>query len=351
MFRNHVRTAFTLSASLALIAMAWQAMGGNSEAASAADAPVPVVVAAPAPPEPATVSEDTDLGGPQGFALKFRGEISAFELMSVFLLPGETLTFETTGDGPEDTYQVRASGGDAVPAGLHRWEWLAPSQKGMYEIEVRNDATAQVRRLNAFVMVPFADLKTEYLNGYRVGTYPASRLNNNPAYAPPRGFVEITAENADTYLSPHFKVKEFASKQSSGFPKYVVLQETMLLNLETLCDALNQNGYACERLHIMSGYRTPFYNKAIGNTTSFSRHNWGDAADIFVDNDGNGVMDDLNRDGRLDKLDAMVLQTVIETKNREPQNRRFAGGLSAYPSTASHGPFVHVDTRGFAARW
>ena len=27
------------------------------------------------------------------------------------------------------------------------------------------------------------------------------------------------------------------------------------------------------------------------------------------------------------------------------------GGLGAYGSTAAHGPFVHVDTRGHRARW
>ncbi len=27
------------------------------------------------------------------------------------------------------------------------------------------------------------------------------------------------------------------------------------------------------------------------------------------------------------------------------------GGLSAYPATGSHGPFLHVDARGHRARW
>ena len=47
----------------------------------------------------------------------------------------------------------------------------------------------------------------------------------------------------------------------------------------------------------MSGYRTPFYNRSIGNQTRFSRHVYGDAADIYADDDGDGKMDDLDGDG------------------------------------------------------
>jgi hypothetical protein len=55
-----------------------------------------------------------------------------------------------------------------------------------------------------------------------------------------------------------------------------------------------------KRVQVMSGFRTPRYNKSGGNTggrANLSRHMYGDASDIFVDNDGNGTMDDLNRDG------------------------------------------------------
>ena len=48
-------------------------------------------------------------------------------------------------------------------------------------------------------------------------------LNGNPLYLPPPGFVEVTKENQDTKLSPHFALKQFLCKEdtSKQFPKYV----------------------------------------------------------------------------------------------------------------------------------
>ena len=68
----------------------------------------------------------------------------------------------------------------------------------------------------------------------------------------------------------------------------------------------------------MSGYRTPHYNKAIGNG-QFSRHVWGGAADVFVDEDGNGVMDDLNRDGNVTRADSAWLSRFVDGMERRGQ--------------------------------
>jgi hypothetical protein len=27
------------------------------------------------------------------------------------------------------------------------------------------------------------------------------------------------------------------------------------------------------------------------------------------------------------------------------------GGAGVYPATSAHGPFIHIDTRGYRARW
>jgi hypothetical protein len=42
------------------------------------------------------------------------------------------------------------------------------------------------------------------------------------------------------------------------------------------------NGHNVDGLTIMSGYRTPFYNRAIGNVPN-SRHVFGGAADFYID--------------------------------------------------------------------
>jgi uncharacterized protein YcbK (DUF882 family) len=189
-----------------------------------------------------------------------------------------------------------------------------------------------------------------YLNGYRIGTYPARPLKNNPIYERPRGFIAVTKDNADTRITPHFKLKQFICKQQSNYPHYVVLNEELLLKLELILERLNKLGFPAETLHVMSGYRTPFYNKSIGNV-EYSLHQWGRAADIFVDDDENGLMDDLSKDGKVDVKDAIVLRDLIQTLFAENKNAHLAGGVGLYSATAAHGPFVHVDARGYSAKW
>jgi len=63
------------------------------------------------------------------------------------------------------------------------------------------------------------------------------------------------------------------------------------------------------------------------------------------------MMDDLNKDGKIDYRDAVVLYDIIDDMYGKPLYRNFVGGLARYKKTAAHGPFVHVDVRGFHARW
>jgi hypothetical protein len=76
---------------------------------------------------------------------------------------------------------------------------------------------------------------------------------------------------------------------------------------------------------------------------------YGDAADIFIDNDGNGNMDDLNHDGKVDLNDARVILAAVGRV--EAAHPSLIGGCGVYPGTSAHGPFTHIDTRGYPARW
>jgi uncharacterized protein YcbK (DUF882 family) len=105
-------------------------------------------------------------------------------------------------------------------------------------------------------------------------------------------------------------------------------------------------------VQVMSGFRTPQYNSRGGNTAgraSLSRHMYGDAADVFIDNDGNGWMDDLNGDGKVTIKDSEVIQAAVDRVEREHPN--LVGGAGVYVATSGHGPFIHVDVRGYRARW
>jgi len=248
---------------------------------------------------------------------------------------------------------VRAPAGVLSARGPRAWQWRAPPTPGLYELRIdgpspRHDTIT----LHAFVMVPAAGVHNGFLNGYEIGQYPAKPLRGRAIYLPPAGFVEVSKENEDTKLTPHFRLKQFVCKEDTTrkFPKYVVLQERLLLKLEAILERVNTLGYHVDTLHVMSGYRTPFYNHAIGDVR-YSTHQFGSAADVYIDKNDKGVMDDLNHDGRVDVEDSKLLYDAIEAMLAEPAFRGFEGGMGFYPGTSAHPPFVHVDVRGFRARW
>jgi len=286
-----------------------------------------------------------------GFAIRFNDETSSYRVMSVFILPSEKLSLEVQKPAPQGLYLLETSAGVITHRSAARWDWRAPDRPGLSALRIFCPASHDSIHLNVFVMVPYDRLQGEDLNGYRIGEYPAIPLKQLPIYRPPRGFIEVTEDNLETLVSPHFRLGDFLCKQDGDFPKYLVLKEKLLLKLELILEKVNEQGISCSTFHVMSGYRTPYYNKLIGNV-KYSRHLWGGAADIFVDeHPRDGMMDDLNRDGQINFHDAGVLYDIIDRMYGKPWYQRFLGGLGRYEKTNSHGPFVHVDVRGFRARW
>ena len=207
----------------------------------------------------------------------------------------------------------------------------------------------------AFIsLIPFAAKAGGAVGSYRVGFWPGERRRTrSEAYETPEGFIEVTADNQDTFVSEHFRLRDFLTHdQRDVWPKYLVLREALVDKLELVIDDLASHGVRVERMVVMSGFRTPQYNAAgvgRGGRAKDSRHQFGDAADVFVDNDGNGRMDDLNRDRRVDSRDArVILQAVERVERAHPE---LVGGASLYRATKAHGPFAHVDVRGVRARW
>ena len=202
-------------------------------------------------------------------------------------------------------------------------------------------------------LVPFTAKKKGMLGDYRMGSWPAERRDVSAGYANPDGFIRVTPENQDTRISEHFRLRDFLTKdQRSVWPKYLVLQEGLIDKLELVIGALNTRGIMVSRMSVMSGFRTPQYNDkgvGAGGRAQNSRHQYGDAADVYVDNDGSGSMDDLNGDGKVNTRDAQFLARGVDEIEKEHPD--LIGGVGVYPATSAHGPFVHVDVRGVKARW
>lgn len=266
-----------------------------------------------------------------------------YRVFAIYVLPGERLRFEA------DAGSAAADIGSLSPAGAFAWDWVAPQDAGRVAAITFETANDEIR-LNAFVMHPAGSIRNGRLNDYSIGTYPAP-LRGDPVYSAPDGFIELNAETAGIALSPHFTLDQFPSKQSTSLPKYLVLREHLLLKLELFLEHVNAEGIRTDGFTVMSGYRTPVYNRAIGNG-QHSRHIYGGAADIYIDvSPADGIMDDLNGDGRLNYHDAQYLYRLADRFFARSENSVLRGGLGVYATTSAHGPFLHIDARGHRARW
>ena len=214
--------------------------------------------------------------------------------------------------------------------------------------------SAGTARFSLITIRDFGEKLDGRIGSYRIGYWPAETGRPlSGAYANPAGFIEITRENMDTPVSEHFRLRDFLTHdQQETWPKYLVLREDLVDKLELVINQLQTQGHPVRHMSVMSGFRTPQYNENGGETggrASLSRHMYGDAADVFVDNDGDGRMDDLNGDGRVDYRDAQVILDAAEQVERAHPD--VTGGVGVYKATSSHGPFAHVDVRGHRARW
>lgn len=283
-------------------------------------------------------------------AVRYLDTISPNSVRTLTLLPGEEVTFDVLAPDSGSGYVMLSEDAPLVQFDTGRWKWTSPSAPGHYHIQVVAPDGSEAILLEVFVLVPYDSLQGEFLNGYRIGRYPSKPLRGLADYEAPSGFVEVTRENKDVLVSPHFRLKQFLCKQPAESVAYVVLNERLLLALEHALEHVNKAGYRASTFHVMSGYRTPAYNRSIGNVR-YSMHQWGGAADIFIDEDGDGVMDDLNGDGISDIRDAELLYRLIDNAAAKPEAQGLIGGLGKYPPTAAHGPFVHIDVRDGKARW
>ena len=202
-------------------------------------------------------------------------------------------------------------------------------------------------------LVPFAVKQNGRVGLYQVGRWPAEvRRPRGNAYRLPEGFIEVSESMRTVRVSTHFTLGQFLTKdQREVWPKMLLLDERLVDKLELVVSELRLAGIKAQGLSVLSGFRTPQYNARGRNSgrATDSRHQYGDAADVYVDVNGDGRMDDLTGDRKVDVRDAVRFARIVERV--EIKYPELAGGLGVYRATGSHGPFVHIDARGERARW
>jgi hypothetical protein len=165
-------------------------------------------------------------------------------------------------------------------------------------------------------VIPFAEKQEERVGEYAVGRWPAERRAPlSEAYTLLVGFVEVTETNQDLQISSSFRLRDFLSvDQPDVWPKPLVIDARLVDKLELLLAELRLAGHEAPRVTILSGFRTPRANaRGVRSSQSTeSRHQYGDAADLIVDSNGDGRMDDLNGDRVVDEKDALYLLRLLD---------------------------------------
>ena len=275
-----------------------------------------------------------------------------------FALPQTQVTFplEVGGDPTALTYEWvptndTTAGESAQP--LDGGSFVAPAKAGFYHLAVVRGLEREIMpEPTLAVMVPFSKKVGGKLNGYKIGTYLAEHFGNHDH---PDGFLQVGAADVSLRVSTHLKLGDFITHdaQAEVWPKYVALNPRLLDKLELVlakvgavarfsrADYTERDDEASDvAFDVHSGFRTPDHNKGVWRSARDSRHQYGDAADVAIDADG---------DGRVTlKDEAIVARAVDQVEDEHPE---LVGGLGLYTSHNYRTPYVHIDARGTRSRW
>ncbi|MEP6991822.1 MAG: D-Ala-D-Ala carboxypeptidase family metallohydrolase [bacterium] len=219
---------------------------------------------------------------------------------------------------------------------------MAPQAPGFYHLAIVRGAEREVlAEPTLAVMVPFDHKVAGTLNGYHIGTYIAERFGRSD-HERPAGFLEVRPENLDLQVTTHLKLADFITHDEQGdvWPKYVVLNPRLLDKLELVFADLGSRVRPELVVDVHSGFRTPVHNARVPRAASDSRHQYGDAADLAIDADG---------DGRITMTDELLVMLAVERV--EEKHPDLVGGLGMYYSRRYPSPYVHIDARGTRKRW
>ncbi len=218
----------------------------------------------------------------------------------------------------------------------------APPKPGFYRMAIVRGVEREILpEPTLAVIVPFDQKIAGRLNGYRIGTYIAERFGRDDHERPP-GFLEVRPENLDLQVTKHLKLADFVTHDDQGdvWPKYVALNPRLLDKLELVFADLGGSVRPELAVDVHSGFRSPSYNARVPRAARDSRHQYGDAADVAIDADG---------DGRITMTDELLVMLAVERV--EDKHPDLMGGLGLYMSRRYPTPYLHIDTRGKRTRW
>ena len=264
-----------------------------------------------------------------------------------FAKPSGTVAFPINLTGVTDSlrYQwvgITDSSVRVPPRLLGEAELIAPATPGFYHLVVLHGDERQILpEPTLAVMVPFEEKVAGQLNGYRIGTYIAERFGRHD-HERPEGFLEVRPENLDLQVTKHLRLADFVTHddQADVWPKYVVLNPRLLDKLELVIADLGGHARPNLDVDVHSGFRSPSHNAHVRRAATDSRHQYGDAADVAIDVDG---------DGKITMIDELLVMLAVDRV--EDKHPELVGGLGMYVSRRYPSPYLHIDARGKRTRW
>ena len=272
------------------------------------------------------------------------------EVLLKFAMPGASIEYplDVHGDPTALEYGWVRVGDSAVvtPARpLAGADVIVPEKAGFYRLAiVKDDRRRVIEGLTVAVLVPFGEKEGAMLNGYRIGTYLAERIAGKQT--PPEGFLEIRPEDIHLPISRHLKVSDFLNHDAQDtWPRYAAVSPRLLDKIELVISELARwHGGTTSNvqlaLDVKSGFRAPDHNRRIKRAAKDSQHQYGDAADVAIDANG---------DGRYTAVDSRMVGLAVEIV--ELKHPHLVGGLGIYTSGHTRTTYVHIDARGKRARW
>jgi hypothetical protein len=279
--------------------------------------------------------------------------ISAFgasgEVKLAFAMPGQEISYplDVHGDPTELRYAWVRNGDttlSTVPKVLTSDKVFAPPKAGFYRLALlKSGPHREIEGLTLAVLVPFEEKEGAMLRGYRIGTYIAERVSGRQP--PPTGFLEITPADVVLPITKHLHVGDFLNHDQVGvWPSYAAVNPKLLDKLELVIQEIarwhGDKAVANIELDVHSGFRAPEHNQKIRRAARDSQHQYGDAADVAIDANG---------DGKITAIDSRMVGLAVEIV--ELKHPDLVGGLGIYTSGHSSTNYVHIDVRGRRARW
>ena len=271
------------------------------------------------------------------------------EVKLAFAMPAQEISYplDVHGDPTALEYAWVRNGDTAlatVAKTLTSDKVFAPPRAGFYRLALlKSGQQRQIEGLTLAVLVPFEEKEGAMLRGYRIGTYIAERVAGRRR--PPEGFLEITPADVDLPITKHLRVGDFLNHDQQGvWPSYAAVNPKLLDKLELVIQEIarwhGDKAVADIEIDVHSGFRAPEHNRKIRRAARDSQHQYGDAADVAIDANG---------DGKLTAIDSRMVGLAVEIV--ELKHPDLVGGLGLYTSGHSSTNYVHIDVRGRRARW